>query len=413
MSAFIDLVGPTLSKGKETINTADALAGKTAVALYFSAHWCPPCRGFTPKLAEMYKDALQAKGLEIIFVSSDRDEGAFDDYYAEQPWLALPYAARDLKAKLSKKYKVSGIPSLVVLDGATGATITTDGREAVMEDPKGENLPWKPPSFWDALGTEFLKGTEGETVEVDELKGKVIGLYFSAHWCPPCRGFTPALVKAYTEHLQAKNCEIIFVSSDRSASDFQSYYATMPWLAIPHGDKRKALLSSRFGVSGIPSFVLVDGSTGETITTEARSNVSADPSGAEFPWFPKPVVDLTSGSIGPLNEETCLCVLMEDCAKPAVQAAVADVLTPLAEAAKAAGDDTCFFYAGSVGGPTEQIRQLTSLAPPSKGVPQMILLDIPDNGGFYTSDATEVTAETVKAFLEAYKAGSLERKQLA
>ena len=42
----------------------------------------------------------------------------------------------------------------------------------------------------------------------------------------------------------------------------------------------------------------------------------------------------------------------------------------------------------------------------------MILLDIPDQGGFYVSPASEVTAETVSGFLEAFKAGSLERKQL-
>lgn len=149
-----------------------------------SLQWCPPCRGFTPQLAKCYKDSYSAKGLEVVFVSSDRDEPSFKSYFGEeQPWLALPYSARDIKAKLSKKYKVSGIPSFVVLDGETGATITTDGRECVGEDPTGKDFPWKPPSFWDALGSEFLSGTEGDTVDVDELKSsaKYIGLYFSAH----------------------------------------------------------------------------------------------------------------------------------------------------------------------------------------------------------------------------------------
>ena len=36
-----------------------AMAGKQALALYFSAHWCPPCRGFTPQLAEWYKQELK------------------------------------------------------------------------------------------------------------------------------------------------------------------------------------------------------------------------------------------------------------------------------------------------------------------------------------------------------------------
>ena len=122
--------------------------------------------------------------MEIIFVSSDRDADGFKSYFGEQPWLALPFEARDIKAKLSKKYKVSGIPSLVILDGATGETITLDGRTAVSEDPTGKEFPWRPPTFWDALGTEFLSGMEGDTIEVDELKSsaKYIGLYFSAHW---------------------------------------------------------------------------------------------------------------------------------------------------------------------------------------------------------------------------------------
>jgi hypothetical protein len=43
---------------------------------------CPPCRGFTPKLAESYT-AMQASGksFEIVFVSSDKDQGTFDEYF--------------------------------------------------------------------------------------------------------------------------------------------------------------------------------------------------------------------------------------------------------------------------------------------------------------------------------------------
>lgn len=60
--------------------------------VYFSAHWYPPCRAFTPHLAKKYETWKKAgHPFEIIFVSSDRDKSSFDDYYKEMPWLTVPY----------------------------------------------------------------------------------------------------------------------------------------------------------------------------------------------------------------------------------------------------------------------------------------------------------------------------------
>lgn len=414
MSAqLIKLLGSTLLNKDGEVPTSEALKSKKAVALYFSAHWCPPCRGFTPKLAEIYKGIVAAgKELEVVFVSSDREETAFKEYFGEQPWLALPYADRKGKDALSKKYKVSGIPTLVILDGESGELITKDGRSAMMEDPEGANFPWKPPTLWEALGDEFI-GKE-DAVELADLRGpgKVIGLYFSAHWCPPCKGFTPKLVETYNKIKAAgKDFEIIFVSSDRDMTSFTEYYGTMPWLAIPQGDRRKEALSKLFEVEGIPALVLIDGETGATITAKGRAAVGGDPEGAEFPWYPKPVADTATDGPDGLNEEACVCILMEGC-DAAVQKAIYEAATAVAEKAKAAGAEELYFVSTQSGDQVAgQIRKLTKVGDAS-ATPQMVLMDIPDSGSFYVSDATTVDAASIEAFLAAYKANSLERKQL-
>jgi len=42
---------------------------------------------------------------------------------------------------LSEKYSVTGIPTLVIIDASSGATINTEGRRLVMTNPDG--FPWK------------------------------------------------------------------------------------------------------------------------------------------------------------------------------------------------------------------------------------------------------------------------------
>merc|ERR1712188_26852 len=106
----------------------------------------------------------------------------------------------------------------------------------------------------------------------------------------------------------AKGLEVVFVSSDRDESSFKEYFDEQPWLALDFADrKKKEQLSNLFGVRGIPSFVLID-KDGSVITKDGRAAVSADPTGAEFPWYPKPVSNL-SGGPGLLNDAAVVVAL--------------------------------------------------------------------------------------------------------
>jgi nucleoredoxin len=404
----MDFFGPQLQTKDGLKDTSEVLGGKY-VGIYFSAHWCPPCRGFTPQLAKAYTEHLKAKDLEIVFVSSDRDEGAFDEYFAEMPWVALPYADRDRKDALSKKFKVQGIPSFVMLD-KDGSTITTDGRSQVSSDPTGEDFPWVPKPVKELLGDSFL-GKDGP-VTSSALEGKVVALYFSAHWCPPCQRFTPQLAEQYKK-IQAAGLpfELVFVSSDRDEGAFKEYFGEMPWLALPYEKrKEKEALSSRFDVDGIPSVVVLDKDR-SVITKNGRGAVMGDL--AEFPWHPKPVVDLAASADG-INETLSVVVLAEEAGAEAQESAVA-AMTKLAESYVAAGKakqedpEVLFFIAKSGEGPVGQIRKLTGTTGRTGAC--VVLLDIPDKGGFYVPEV-ELTEAGFKQLLEDHKGGKLERKQL-
>jgi nucleoredoxin len=418
MSSIVELLGQKLLTSSGEVNTADALAGKGAIALYFSAHWCPPCRGFTPQLAEWYSSNLKAKGLEVVFVSSDRDDSAFQDYFKEMPWLAVPYSDRAKKDELSKKFKINGIPSLIIL-GADGQVITKDGRQAISEDPTGEEYPWKPKTLQEVLKGAKIIG-DGQELTGESLLGKVFAFYFSAHWCPPCRSFTPQLAQWYSNDLKSKGLQVVFVSSDKDQDQFKDYFKEMPWLALDFEDrKRKAQLSSMFGVRGIPALVIVD-KDGSVITKDGRSAVSSDPQGTKFPWYP-PAVNNAKDGPGDINEVPTVVALCEARASEE-QAAIEEAMTRVAkqyiEKQKAAGEESPefnFLIATEDAGIAPKLRELMSLPNPvQEGLPaKLMLVDIPEDGAFYDGPDGEISVAVLEKFLSDYKSGSLEKKQLS
>ncbi|RLE30715.1 MAG: hypothetical protein DRJ61_12370 [Acidobacteria bacterium] len=143
-------------------------------------------------------------------------------------------------------------------------------------------------ALYKLFGSKF-KNAKKSSLSTDELAGKTIGVYFSAHWCPPCRAFTPNLVKFYNLLKKAdKPFEIVFVSSDRDKKAMYKYMKEMkmPWLALPYGDKHKASLSSTFNVRGIPKLVILNAS-GELITENGTGDVmSGDDISVFDKWNP-------------------------------------------------------------------------------------------------------------------------------
>merc|ERR1711998_555011 len=214
---------------------------------------------------------------------------------------------------------------------------------------------------------------------------------------------------------QGKEFEVIFASSDRDEASFKEYFAEMPWLALPYSERdTKGTLSKIFNVEGIPSFHIVE-FDGTVINNSGRGAVGADPEGKEFPWYPKPVNDLSAGPDG-INETASVIVLMEGVSAEK-QAELSSALEAVAKRifaeAKAKKEEAefCFFTGKSAGGITDRVRELCQ-GGAAGAEPQLFLLDIPDNGGFYTAELSDVTEKSIGAFIEDYKSGSLTRKQL-
>ena len=141
-----------------------------AVLLYFSAHWCPPCKQFTPIIRKVLLGMGDKGGnnltrvqpfrgaIKLIFVS--RDNGIMDwmDYFESdsmgfpsEGWYALDLFHTSISKKgaeiieqLSQKFCGKGIPSLQLLmnsqEGEVGGGIKNlqiaggfDGRAAIQQ----------------------------------------------------------------------------------------------------------------------------------------------------------------------------------------------------------------------------------------------------------------------------------------
>ena len=263
-----DLVKSNGRKAKVT----EEMRKKRFTLVYFSAHWCSPCRAFTPQLVDWYNQ--DHKDFNVILVSSDTTQDAMTKYMEEtkMPWLGIKKGS-DSEQLMSKKFRISsGIPSLVLIENGQVVKLKTQSPVLVFKEMNKllgkKNAYKKEKKVVFKTNVDVLKAIKDDLIAASGKSAKVtkamvrkrfLLVYFSAHWCPPCRVFTPKLVKWYNE--DHKYFDIIFVSAGLDQKAMTKYMkdAKMPWLGIKKASDSEQLMADKFKIStGIPSLVLID-----------------------------------------------------------------------------------------------------------------------------------------------------------
>lgn len=125
----------------------------------------------------------------------------------------------------------------------------------------------------DTVRPPALTLLNGQSVNWDSLKGKVIVLEFWGSWCPFCSRQNPILDRFYKQH-QARGLEVITVSLDKTIDAAQQYmkkgnYSFKAGMVTPEWD---AIYKQR---RGLPQLFVID-RKGKLVLIEVREMLEDD-----------------------------------------------------------------------------------------------------------------------------------------
>ena len=125
---FIDMELPDINGNPISLSSVVNNPANRYILLDFWATWCGPCRESIPELQALY-EKYHDKGLEIYSVSEDENENNWKSFLPESGmnWVNVrdTHPGRNDNSMMTE-YALHGIPTMLIIDGETGAIIFRD-----------------------------------------------------------------------------------------------------------------------------------------------------------------------------------------------------------------------------------------------------------------------------------------------
>lgn len=99
--------------------------------------------------------------------------------------------------------------------------------------------------------------SNGSTLKLSELKGKVVLLNFWATWCPPCREEIPSMMKLNTA-MAGKPFQMVAVSIDEGGKPAVEAFFKESGMSIPTYLDASGASSKSYGITGVPESFVID-----------------------------------------------------------------------------------------------------------------------------------------------------------
>jgi peroxiredoxin len=101
---------------------------------------------------------------------------------------------------------------------------------------------------------------DGETIRLRDFAGRYVLLDFWATWCGPCLAETPHLKETYQAFGDDPRFAMIGLSLDSDIAAPRGYAEQngLGWIQAFLGDWSKTRVPAQYGITGIPSIMLID-----------------------------------------------------------------------------------------------------------------------------------------------------------